>query len=59
MDQEYQTKLSQFRISEPALINKLRKDGISLQEYKISLKQELEKQKFIQKKIMPQIAISD
>lgn len=59
LEQEYQMRLSRYRISEAGLINRLKKDGVSLQEYKNSIKKDLERQKFIQKKIMPNVAISD
>lgn len=59
VDSEYQQRLNQFGISEMTLIGKLQNDGISLADFKKSIRSELEKQKLIQKKIMQNIAISD
>lgn len=59
VEQEYQQRLNQFGINEITLIGQLQKDGISLADFKKSVRSELEKQKLIQKKIMANIAISD
>ena len=56
---EYQMRLSQMRLSEGQLIGKLQKEGISLRQYKANLKEEVERTRFVQKKIMPYVAISD
>lgn len=59
VDQEIKLRISQLGITEGKLILELQKEGISLKEYKDSIKKELERQRFIQKKIAPQINISD
>lgn len=57
--QEYQTLLNQYGMNETQFIQQLSQQGLTLAEYRKSLKAEMQKQKFIQKKIMPNIAISD
>lgn len=57
--QEHEARLKQMGASEAALIEKLSRDGISLTDYKDNLRYDMGRQKLIQKKIMPRIAVSD
>jgi len=59
VDQEYKTNLKRMNTSEIVLLQKLKKQGLTIMDYKKNIKREIAKQQFIQKKIMPTIAISD
>ncbi|MBF0104062.1 MAG: peptidyl-prolyl cis-trans isomerase [Deltaproteobacteria bacterium] len=57
--EEYQQRLRQSGINEKQLIEKLGDNGVTLRDFKESIKKEIERTRFIQKKISPLIAISD
>lgn len=59
LEQEFKNRLKQYQITENSLIHQLRQEGISLADYKRTLKKELEKNQLMQKKILPMISISD
>lgn len=59
VDGEYQNRLRASRLQESDFILELAKFGVSFAVYKDSLKKELEQQQFVQKKIMPNLSVSD
>lgn len=59
IDQEYNRQLQESGVSEVAFINKLKQQGVTIADFKNQIKMELARQQFIQKKILPNIAISD
>lgn len=59
VDQEYKGRLRQFGVTDVQMANKLAQDGLSVSEYKESLRRQIEKRSFIQKKISPNLNISD
>jgi peptidyl-prolyl cis-trans isomerase SurA len=59
VDSEFKARLRQFGFTEEQMRSKLSADGLSVQDYKDSLRKQLEKRSFIQKKIAPHIDVSD
>ena len=59
VDQEFQNRLNQFHMTQQELLAQLNKQGLSILTFKKNLREEIEKQRFIQKKIVPKINISD
>jgi peptidyl-prolyl cis-trans isomerase SurA len=59
VSQEYESRLKQMGMSEPSLLDRLSRDGISLADYKDNIRYDVGRQRLIQKKIMPRIAVSD
>ncbi len=59
VDQELKSRLTQYGLSETQLVANLAKEGMGLAAYKNSIRQELERQQFLQKKIIPNINMSD
>lgn len=57
--QEYGDRLKQMGLTEPALLERLSREGISLSDYKDNIRYDMGRQRLIQKKIMPRIAVSD
>lgn len=59
VDGEFQTRLRQYQLTETQLKEKLAREGLTLESYRNSIKKQLEKRAFIQKKIAPTISISE
>lgn len=59
VDEEFNNRLKQSGLSAVVFANKLAAQGFSILAYKKKLKEEMEKQAFIQKKIMPHLSVSD
>ena len=57
--QEYNARLKQMGINEAVLLERLKRDGMSVSDYKTSLRYEMGRQRLVQKKIMPRVAVSD
>lgn len=57
--QEYESRLKQMGMTELTLLDRLNRDGISLTDYKDNIRYDMGRQRLIQKKIMPRIAVSD
>ena len=59
VDREYGNRVRASRRSEPEFISDLATFGLSLKDYKENIRKELSRQKFIEKKIMPLVIVSD
>lgn len=59
VDADYAARLRQFGLTPQQMEEKLRADGLSVASYKDSIKKQIERRNFIQKKIAPNIVISD
>lgn len=59
VDGEYRERVRSSGLSEPDFAANLAKFGLSLPAYKESLKRELEQRRFVEKKIMPNVSVSD
>jgi peptidyl-prolyl cis-trans isomerase SurA len=59
IEQEYQNRIRQTGMTEAEFTSKLTESGMSVGEYKQNIQQELARQQFVQKKIIPKVAISD
>lgn len=59
VDEEFNNRLKQSGFSAAVFAEKLATQGFSILTYKKKLKEEMEKQQFIQKKIMPNLSVSD
>ena len=59
VNEEFNNRLKQSGLSAAVFANKLYAQGFSISSYKKKLKEEMEKQEFIQKKILPHLSVSD
>lgn len=59
VESEYQGVIAGSNMSEPEFLTWIAKNGLSAADYKQSLKRDLEERQFIDKKIMPNVIISD
>lgn len=59
VEEEYQNRVQRSGMNATQFIQELAGHGLSIPQYKKMIKQDLEQQKFVQKKIVPQIHVSD
>lgn len=59
VEQEYQNRMRQYGMNERTLIERLSQEGLTLAQFKKAIRTDLEQQRFVQKKIMPNVVISD
>lgn len=59
VDEEFNNRLRQSGLSAAVFAEKIAAQGFSVSAYKKKLKEEMEKQQFVQKKIMPNLSVSD
>lgn len=59
VQREYQGVIAQSSLSEPDFLTSIAQKGISAVDYKLSLKRDIEERQFIDKKIRPNVIISD
>ena len=59
VEQEYQARLKEMKLSESAFLAGLEKSGLELADYKENIKIELGRSAFIRKKIAPSLSISE
>jgi peptidyl-prolyl cis-trans isomerase SurA len=59
VERDFRDRIKSSGLSEPQFVGQLAQYGLSMQDYKENLKREIARHRFIEKKIMPGVNISD